>query len=561
LRSTLPLWRTLLASIIHDASDRDILKESIVQSESRLRYAEQVAELGHWVLDLENNSYRFSEGALELLGLDDPVQPVATLRQMILPDQRAEMIEAHNRLVLEGIPYNVHLRFERPDGRVIDLNSQGIYDARENQVFGILHDITNTQEAMRLLSFRTAFFNRLAVGIVIVLLGIVALLYYAVRRSKAAEEALKTSKTQLQENFEMTNLLLNSTAEGIYGVDRQGICTFCNSAALELLGYRHQEDLIGHNIHDRIHHSHADGSPFPAEECPLSTRLDEQIHSDEELFWRADGSCVPVEYRSYPMLRLGENIGAVVTFLDISERKAQQAALQSKSQEMEDFVYSVSHDLKSPLVTIKSFLRMLQQDLQEQQQEQIDEDLRYITGAADRMDNLLAGLLQLSRIGRIDAPPQTFSVATLIEETLVSLSGHLREKQINVRVADIPYRLHGDPVRIGQIWQNLIENAGKYLGDQPQPQIDIGVEEKNGVPTFFVRDNGIGIDSQHAQRIFALFAQLDPTNPGCGIGLPMVKKIVELYQGKVWFASEGKDKGCCFYFTLPKALILHEEER
>lgn len=553
--------RRLLVSIIHDAADREILEESIIQSESRLRYAEQVAGLGHWTLDLENNSYRFSEGALELLGLEHPVQPVPTLRQRILPDERANMIAAHERLVREGIPYNVHLRFERPDGRIIDLTSQGIYDARENQVFGILHDITDTREAMRMLSSRTAFFNRLAVTIVIVLLGIVALLYYAVRRSKNAEAALKASKSQLQKNFEMTELLLNSTAEGIYGVDRRGICTFCNSAALELLGYQHREDLIGRNIHDRIHHSHADGSPFPAEECPLSTNLDKQIHSADELFWRADGSGVPVEYRSYPMQHHGKNIGAVVSFLDISERKAQQAALQSKNQEMENFVYSVSHDLKSPLVTIKSFLRMLQQDLQEQKQEQIDEDLRYISGAADRMDNLLAGLLQLSRIGRIEGQPQAVDVAKLVAETLVSLSGPLQKKKIKVRVDDIPHQLYGDPMRLGQIWQNLIENAGKYLGNQPQPQIDIGVEEENGVPTFFVRDNGIGIDHQHAQRIFALFAQLDPDSPGCGIGLPMVKKIVELYQGRVWFESDGKDQGSCFYFTLPKALNPHEEKQ
>ncbi|MBD1401210.1 PAS domain-containing sensor histidine kinase [Pelovirga terrestris] len=550
----------LLASIIHDASDRENLQENIVQSESRLRYAEQVAGLGHWTLDLEHNSYRFSEGAMELLGLDHPVQPVPSLRQMILPDQRAHMIAAHERLVRQGIPYNVHFRFERPDGLIIDLNSQGVYNARENQVFGILHDITDTQEAMRRLSSRTAFFNRLAVAIVIVLLGIVALLYYAVRRSKDAEAALKTSKAKLQENFEMTELLLDSTAEGIYGIDRRGICTFCNSAALKLLGYRHREELVGHNIHDRIHHSHADGTRFPAEECTLLVRIDEQLHREEELLWCADGSIIPTEFWSYPMRRNGDTIGAVVTFLDISERKAQQAALQSKNQEMENFVYSVSHDLKSPLVTIKSFLRMLQQDLQEQNQEQIDEDLRYINGAAERMDNLLAGLLQLSRIGRLEGQPHAVDVARLVAETLVSLSGLLQEKEIKVRVDDIPHQLYGDPMRLGQIWQNLIENAGKYVGDQPQPQIDIGVEEKNGVTTFFIRDNGIGIDQQHAQRIFALFAQLDPQSPGSGIGLPMVKKIVELYQGRVWFESEGKDQGSCFYFTLPKALKPHEEK-
>lgn len=550
-----------LVSIIHDAADRDVLEESIVQSEARLRYAEKVAELGHWTLDLESNSYLFSEGALELLGLDDPVQPLPVIRQMILPDERATMIEAHNRLLLENIPYNVHLRFERPDGRIIDLNSQGIYDAREDQIFGIIHDITSTQEAMRLVASRTAQFNHLALMALVLLLAIIILLYYAVRRSKRAEAALKLSHTEVQESFDMTQLLLNSTAEGIYGVDRQGICTFCNSASLRILGYAQQAELIGHNIHDTIHHSHADGSPFPAAQCSLSNNIEKPVHSDEELFWRADGRGIPVEYRSYPLQRNGVIIGAVVTFLDISERKAQQAALQQKNQEMEDFFYSVSHDLKSPLVTIKSFLGMLRQDLHKQDKERVDEDLHYINGAADRMNDLLAALLQLSRVGRTEDPPETISAAKLVEQIQVSLSGQLREKQIDVRIGAIPYRLYGDPVRLGQIWQNLIENAGKYLGEQPQPQIDIGVEETGGVPVFFVRDNGIGIDRQHTERIFALFAQLDSRSPGCGLGLPMVKKIVELYQGRVWFESGGKGQGCCFYFTIPKALVTHEEGR
>ncbi len=674
--------RRLLASIIHDASDRDILEETIVQSEARLRFAEKVAELGHWVLDPGSNSYWFSEGALELLGLDHPVQPVSDIREMILPEYRTKMVEAINKLILEDIPYDLHLRFKRPDGRIIDLNSQRLYDATEKQIFGVIHDITDTHEAMRRLSSYTAFYNRLAAAVVVILLGIVGLLYYAVKRSKRAEENLRTSKAALRSNYDMTQLLLNSTAEGIYGVDRQGTCTFCNSAALKILGYDHPNDLVGHNIHNKIHHSHADGTPFPAEECTLLRDIDERIHRDEEFFWHVDGSGIPIEYWSYPLRQNGDTIGAVVTFLDIRERKAREKALRDseernralvnaipdiifvmdtqgvftdvhvpdmappllmptdrflghsidavlpadiaararyamteareqdtiatfeyqlssagivrfyesrtvyaeafgfialirdisdrktaettlkqKNQEMEHFVYSVSHDLKSPLVTIKSFLSMLRQDIQAQDHEQVEEDLRYIAGAADRMDELLAALLQLSRVGRTETEAQLIDAAELVEQCLVALSGLMHEKQIEVRVGDIAQKLYGDPVRLGQIWQNLVENAVKYLGNQQQPQIEIGMEDQGDNPTFYVRDNGIGIDPEHAERIFALFSQLDPQSPGCGLGLPMVKKIVELYQGRVWFESGGKGKGCCFYFTLPSALITTEEEK
>ena len=674
--------RQLLASIIHDSADRVVLKETIVQNEARLRYAEIVAGLGHWTMDLGTNSYHFSDGALELLGLDSPFQPVPLIREMVLPDDRQLMIKSLNRLVLEDRPYNTNLRLKRPDGRMVYLNSQGVFDPDSNQVFGVIHDISATQEALRLLAFRTKFFNLLAGIAVIILLGIVVLLYLTTRRSKRAEEALRKSQDELHSNLEMTQLLLNSTAEGIYGVDRQGICTFCNSASLKMLGYQHPDELVGHNIHDRIHHSHPDGSLFPATDCHLLRRIDEQIHRDEEYFWHADGSGIPVEYWSYPLRRNGETIGAVVTFLDIRERKAREQelrdsearnralveaipdmifvldtqgvftdvqisekslpllmpveeflgrridevlppevvtparcamkeaqergivatfeyqlsdagvesyyesrtvyaepvgfvtlvrdissrkaaeiALHQRNQEMEQFTYSVSHDLKSPLVTIKSFLNMLRQDIQDQNQQQIEEDLHYIGGAADRMNELLAALLELSRIGRTETKPQIIPAADVIEQCRVSLSGLIREHQIDIRVDDIPWKLHGDPVRLGQIWQNLVENAVKYLGEQPDPQIHIGTEEKSGSIAFFVRDNGIGIDSQYAERIFGLFTQLDPQSPGCGLGLPMVKKIVELYRGKVWCESGGKGKGSCFYFTLPKALITAEEER
>ncbi|PKN12343.1 MAG: hypothetical protein CVU69_07615 [Deltaproteobacteria bacterium HGW-Deltaproteobacteria-4] len=238
----------------------------------------------------------------------------------------------------------------------------------------------------------------------------------------------------------------------------------------------------------------------------------------------------------------------------LSERKAAEAALQQKNEELEQFAYIVSHDLKSPLITVKSFLALLRQDIAANHTELIDKDMAYIQGAADKMERLLAALLRLSQIGRIDNPAETVQLKTLIDDCLATLAGSLRQQQTAIVTDASPLQLRGDLLQLGQIWQNLIENAIKYRGDQPQLRIEIGVEELERETVFFVCDNGMGIEPEHAERIFRLFAQLNPGSDGTGLGLTLAKKIVELYQGRIWLESQGRGHGCCFRFTLPAAL-------
>jgi len=135
-----------------------------------------------------------------------------------------------------------------------------------------------------------------------------------------AQEALRESEGRIR-------LLLDSTAEAIYGIDREGKCTFCNPATLRLLGHEKGDALLGRDMHAAMHHSHADGTPYRASDCRIynSLRRGEGIHSDEEVFWRADGSSFPAEYWAHPIRKDGEAVGAVVTFLDITERKRAQA--------------------------------------------------------------------------------------------------------------------------------------------------------------------------------------------------------------------------------------------
>ena len=223
--------------------------------------------------------------------------------------------------------------------------------------------------------------------------------------------------------------------------------------------------------------------------------------------------------------------------------------LESKNAELERFTYTVSHDLKSPLVTIGGFIGYLDEDFRRERFERIPNTINRIREAAKRMQRLLDELLELSRIGRIANPSSNIPFGELVRETLEMLDGQLKEKQVEVKVdADLP-SVYVDRVRIIEVIQNLIANAIKFTGEQKNPMIHIGAETKNGAQIFFVKDNGTGIAPEFHERIFGLFNKLDQHSEGTGIGLALVKRIIEVHGGKIWVESE-LGKGATFFFTL-----------
>lgn len=233
-------------------------------------------------------------------------------------------------------------------------------------------------------------------------------------------------------------------------------------------------------------------------------------------------------------------------------RKQAQSALEQKNQELEQFVYSVSHDLKSPLLTVKIFVAMLRQELLSVDQRQVNEYFNYIDKAADKMQQLLDALLHYSHVVKVNTQAQTLTASQPVEDCLAALAGILQKHQVQVSTGKLPHLLIGAPLHFGQIWQNLIENAVKYRGDQAHPQIEIGATQRGRDVVFYVRDNGMGIAPEHSERIFNLFSQLNPGSDGSGLGLALVKKIVSIYQGRIWVESAGINQGSCFYFTLPE---------
>ncbi|HEX9735466.1 MAG TPA: ATP-binding protein [Thermoanaerobaculia bacterium] len=262
-------------------------------------------------------------------------------------------------------------------------------------------------------------------------------------------------------------------------------------------------------------------------------------------------------------------MGSVVSLHDAAERKLREQnrelrqaqsdladknrELGDKNAELERFVYTVSHDLKSPLITIRGFLGLMKQDLAAGNGERVGRDLGQIDAAAATMARLLDDLLELSRIGRMAQTPQQVDLAAVAREAVAQVAGRIRERGVDVETAPEMPVVTGDPPRLLQVFQNLVDNAVKFMGDQPRPRVTIGCERQGEKPVVFVRDNGVGIDARYHEKIFGLFNRLDATGEGTGIGLALVKRIVEEHGGRIWVESAGAGLGSTFRFTLGRA--------
>jgi PAS domain S-box-containing protein len=263
------------------------------------------------------------------------------------------------------------------------------------------------------------------------------------------------------------------------------------------------------------------------------------------------------------LLDLGGERHTLAQTLDITEQVGAQRALEGAvarleqaNTELERFTYTVSHDLKSPLITITGFIDLLRVDIADGRFERCDSSVERIDNAARHMMGLLNDLLELSRIGRMINPSQSVPFGQLASEVMELLTGTLTERGARVLVQpDLP-TVHGDLPRLREVLQNLVENACKFTDRQTDPCIEIGCEgpdAESGQPIFFVRDNGLGFDPSYGERIFGLFDQLDPSRGGTGIGLALVKRIVAQHGGRVWAESHGVGTGATFRFTLPTA--------
>lgn len=362
-----------------------------------------------------------------------------------------------------------------------------------------------------------------------------------VTEQRRAEDALREKTAELDRYF-------TSALDLLCIADTDAYFRRLNKEWESTLGYPIQE-LEGKHFLEYVHPDDKE-----ATQAAIS-RLGEQheVLNFVNRYRSKDGSYRWVEWRSSPV---GKMIYAAAR--DITKRKQVEAdrerliaELEQRNAELERFTYTVSHDLRSPLVTITGFLGYLRRDALAGDVEKVGTDIDRIVQAVERMQLLLEELLELSRIGRVMNPPQAVAFAAIVGDACRLVQGRIDSRGVQVEVAsDLPV-VYGDRVRLVEVVQNLVDNACKFMGAQAEPRITIGQRgsDQDGQPILFVRDNGIGIDVKYQDRIFGLFDKLEPGSEGTGIGLALVKRIVEVHGGRVWVESE-RGRGSTFCFTI-----------
>jgi len=353
----------------------------------------------------------------------------------------------------------------------------------------------------------------------------------------------KRMEEELKESRKFLTTVIDNVPDTITLKDRQYRFVLVNQAYCDITG-RKKEEIIGEKCYWK-----RDGEVFKTGKV---LDIPEVTYTDRE----GNKHCVSV--KKAPLTDESGKITHVLTISrDITERKRAEEErvqlikeLEAKNAEMERFTYTVSHDLRSPLVTIRGFTGMLREDLARNEKEKVEADLKYIENGATKMERLLNDTLELSRIGRVANPPEDVPFGELVREALEETSAKIKSSGVEVAVADDLPTVHVDRMRIVEVLVNLIENSINYMGEQPHPKIEIGYRADEGEIVFFVRDNGIGIEPSQHEKVFELFYKVDRSTKGTGAGLAIVKRIIEVHGGRVWIESE-KGKGCTVCFTLP----------
>ncbi len=367
--------------------------------------------------------------------------------------------------------------------------------------------------------------------------------FYDVTEEKKSREKLRQSEAR-------NRALLDAIPDMIFELDKNGVfINFFKSE--EVHPALPRKEFLGKNIREVMPDLISSPTLFGVER----TLLTNQTFAFEYQLRGRDG----VHHYKSRLIASGEN-SVLAMVRDITarkwgetEREALINELESKNAEMERFIYTVSHDLKSPLITIKGFLNFIQEDAEKGNLTRLQEDVKRVSNASDKMQILLTELLDLSRIGRVTNPSEDVSFEMLVNEAIGLVQGRLQSHNIQVNVQPNLPNVYGDPQRLIEVLQNLVDNSAKFMSDQAKPRIEIGSHEyaEDGKPIFFVQDNGIGIAPEFHERVFGLFNKLNSQAEGTGVGLTIVKRIIEVHGGRIWIESEA-GKGATFFFTLPQ---------
>ncbi len=496
------------SAIGSDVSQRNENERKLRENENRLRLALRAGKLGAW-------DWHFPTGRVIWSPQVEAIHGVAAesfegtfdaFKRMVYPDDIDKVLSTVQRCVDERSAYHVEYRVVRPDGRVTWVEASGelLLDeaGRPDRLIGVCADVSERRRA--------------------------------------------------NERF---RLAVEASPSAVVLADAAGAIHLVNSRTKELFGYS-AEELLGKPVETlvppRLRKRHAAYRELYLKNPKMRPM------GDGQMLWgrRKDGSTFRTEV-SLNAFQTDDGPMVLTTIMDISERERTRKALEQanrrlaeKNREMEDFVYTVSHDLKSPVVTMVGFIELLKSDLAEGNVEAVRDAAGRIEGAANRMGALISDLLQFSRLGRVEEKLEIVDAASIIDQLRTELAPRLGEAGAAIEVHGPLPPVKAAPVRLAEVFENLLTNAIKYGCPQPGGRIEVGGMRRRRQVHYFVRDHGPGIAKEYQKKVFGLFQRLQAEGEGTGVGLAAVAKTVQAMSGRVWVESKPGE-GATFWLSFP----------
>ena len=399
------------------------------------------------------------------------------------------------------------------------------------------------------------------------------------------------AEDQLRSLIRQSDSVLESVGDGIYGIDLDGNCTVVNPAAAQMLGFK-PDEILGRNMHSLIHHTRADGTPYPEEECPIQNTIRDldTVRISNEVFWRKDGTSFPVEYVARPQIEVepvappkiepkiesgilfepepkvqpavqpeidpsstgarpaGKAVGVVVAFTDTTERRA-------LDRMKDEFISTVSHELRTPLTSLRAALGLITGGSLDTRPQKLKQMLEIAAGNTDRLVRLVNDILELERIGsgKAELHSTMCSADDLFRRVAILQQTDAAKAQLRITFNSHGVNVWADPDRILQTLANLVANAIKF--SPPGTEIHLRARRNDANEAEIqVRDQGRGIPEDKLDSIFERFHQVDASDSrtmgGTGLGLAICRSIIAQHGGLIW-ATSAVGKGSTFHFTLP----------
>ena len=389
----------------------------------------------------------------------------------------------------------------------------------------------------------------------------------------------KMTEEKLASQNVLINTIANNTLQALFLMDARQFCTYMNPAAEQMTGFK-LEEVQEKPLHYYVHHTHPDGRHFPIEECPIDRALPTKNQTQgEEVFIHKDGHFYPVAFTASPIIENGVPIGTVIEARDTTEEKKMQEELRHKEKmtldlleqkvkertseleksnyELLQFTSVASHDLKEPVRKISIFSRLLKDKIGTTLESSLSRYLNSIISSSERMVRLIDDLLSFSRLSQTNVLFERVDLNSLLHQIMDDLEIPIKEKDAHIEVQPLPV-IEGNPLQLGQVFQNLISNSLKFAHIERKPIITIGAERltqhKETYYKITYHDNGIGFSPEQAEKIFEVFYRLHTKDKyeGTGVGLAIVKKIISLHKGNVR-AKGVENEGVVFEIILPES--------